>query len=61
MTTRSSRPNPRRSLGQAGEEIAAHALEAAGLTTLARNWRCSAGELDIVAQGFAPDYATGAL
>ncbi len=61
MTTRSSRPNPRRSLGQAGEEIAAHALAAAGLTILARNWRCAAGELDIVAQDVAPDYASGAL
>ena len=38
--------NPRRSLGQAGEEIAVHALEAAGLTILARNWRCAAGELE---------------
>jgi putative endonuclease len=52
-------PNPRRSLGQAGEEIALHTLEAAGLTILARNWRCPAGELDIVAQDVAPDYASG--
>ena len=57
MTT----PNPRRSLGQAGEEIAVHALEVAGLTILARNWRCAAGEIDIVAQDVAPDYASGAL
>ena len=53
--------NPRRSLGQAGEEIAAHTLAAAGLTILARNWRCTAGELDIVAQDVAPDYASGEL
>jgi putative endonuclease len=52
--------NARRSLGQAGEEIAAQALTAAGMTILARNWRCAAGELDIVAQDVAPDYASGA-
>jgi putative endonuclease len=61
MTTRSPRRNPRRSLGQAGEEIAAHTLATAGLTILARNWRCAAGELDIVAQDVAPDYASGEL
>lgn len=53
--------SPRRSLGQAGEAIALRAVEAAGLTILARNWRCPAGELDIVAQDVAPDYASGAL
>ncbi len=52
--------NPRRSLGQAGEEIAAQTLTAAGMTILARNWRCPVGELDIVAQDVAPDYASGA-
>lgn len=53
--------NPRRSLGQAGEELAAQTLTAAGMTILARNWRCPAGELDIVAQDVAPDYASGDL
>lgn len=37
-------------LGRWGEEFAAQHLTAAGLTILDRNWRCSAGELDIVAQ-----------
>jgi len=59
--TRQAAENPRRSLGQAGEEIALRTLAAAGLTILARNWRCPAGELDIVAQDVAPDYARGDL
>jgi putative endonuclease len=37
-------------LGRAGEELAAQALVGDGYTILARNWRCSAGEIDIVAQ-----------
>ncbi|WP_037607577.1 YraN family protein [Streptacidiphilus rugosus] len=36
-------------LGRYGEQAAARHLEAAGLRVLARNWRCRAGELDIVA------------
>jgi putative endonuclease len=36
-------------LGRRGEEIAAAHLERQGLVVLSRNWRCSAGELDIVA------------
>lgn len=36
-------------LGRRGEEIAAEHLERQGLVVLSRNWRCSAGELDIVA------------
>lgn len=36
-------------------------LSAAGLTILARNWRCAAGELDIVAQEIQPDYVSGVL
>lgn len=35
--------------GRAGEERAARHLEALGYTVLDRNWRCAAGELDIVA------------
>lgn len=36
-------------LGRYGENAAARALAAAGLTVLDRNWRCREGELDIVA------------
>ncbi len=36
-------------LGRRGEDIAAHYLTEQGLVILARNWRCSEGELDIVA------------
>lgn len=35
--------------GRAGEERAAQHLVAQGYTVLDRNWRCPAGELDIVA------------
>jgi putative endonuclease len=36
-------------LGRYGEDAAARHLAAAGLAVLERNWRCRAGELDIVA------------
>jgi len=36
-------------LGRYGEEVAAAHLVAAGLTIVARNWRCRQGEVDIVA------------
>jgi putative endonuclease len=49
----------RRSLGVRGEMIAARALRQAGLRIIERNWRCRAGELDIVAEERAPDYAQG--
>lgn len=49
----------RRSLGQAGEELAARALQKAGLTIVARNWRCAAGELDIIARDRGPNFVTG--
>lgn len=35
-------------VGAYGERVAARFLEEAGLTVLDRNWRCSAGELDLV-------------
>lgn len=54
-----SRPDPRRSLGAAGEAIAARTLQAAGLTIVTRNWRCTVGEIDIVAQETGPDYVRG--
>jgi putative endonuclease len=37
-------------LGQYGERVAARHLAAAGLTIVARNWRCPDGEIDIVAR-----------
>lgn len=44
-------PAPRNALGQSGEELAAVYLErSAGMRVLARNWRCAAGEIDIVAR-----------
>jgi putative endonuclease len=36
-------------LGRRGEDLAAHYLERRGLVILSRNWRCRAGELDLVA------------
>ncbi len=36
-------------LGRRGEAVAVAMLERAGLVVLDRNWRCSEGELDIVA------------
>jgi putative endonuclease len=37
-------------IGRYGEQVAARHLTEAGLTILARNWRCTSGELDIVAR-----------
>jgi putative endonuclease len=37
-------------LGRRGEEIAARALTRRGYQIVARNWRCPAGEVDIVAR-----------
>jgi putative endonuclease len=51
--------SPRQALGRAGEELAATALAAAGLTVVARNWRCRYGELDLIAQESAPDLSQG--
>lgn len=39
----------RKALGQRGEDAAAAYLERAGMTVIDRNWRCPAGEVDIVA------------
>ena len=54
-------PDRRRTLGDRGERIALDALQEAGLRIIERNWRCRAGELDIVAEECAPDYSRGAL
>ena len=37
-------------LGRYGEDVAARHLTEAGLAILERNWRCPAGEIDIVAR-----------
>jgi putative endonuclease len=37
-------------LGRYGENVAVRHLTAAGMAILERNWRCSAGEIDIVAR-----------
>ncbi len=44
------RSNPRRSLGEFGENLAAHHLERKGYAILARNHRTREGEIDIIAQ-----------
>ena len=50
MTTHTSKADDRRSLGAKGEAIAAATLQQAGLTIIDRNWRCAAGEIDLVAR-----------
>jgi putative endonuclease len=37
-------------VGRYGEDVAARHLQDAGLQILMRNWRCSEGEIDIVAR-----------
>ena len=39
----------RKRLGERGEDAAAAFLERVGMTVVERNWRCPAGEVDIVA------------
>ena len=41
-------PNHRRALGERGEALAAQWYETAGYEVLDRNWRCRAGELDLI-------------
>lgn len=40
----------RRTLGRWGESVAATHLQAKGYVIVERNWRCRAGEIDLVAQ-----------
>ncbi|WUW21265.1 YraN family protein [Streptomyces sp. NBC_01463] len=42
--------NARGALGRYGEDLAARLLTDAGMSVLERNWRCRAGEIDIVAR-----------
>jgi len=37
-------------VGRFGEELAVQHLQAQGMTVLCRNWRCSSGEIDVVAR-----------
>lgn len=41
-------------LGQLGEDAAARYLQQEGYEVIERNWRCSVGEVDIVARGDDP-------
>jgi putative endonuclease len=43
-------PDPRHRLGQRGEDYAAQRLAALGYTIIEHNWRCPAGEIDLVAE-----------
>ncbi len=42
--------NGRKQLGDWGEKVAAHHLEAQGYKIIGRNWRCQRGEIDLIAQ-----------
>ncbi len=42
--------NVRAAVGRYGEELAVRRLVGLGMTVVARNWRCRAGEIDIVAE-----------
>lgn len=44
------RLTPKRQLGNTGEQLAARALERSGLTIVQRNYRCAAGEMDLIAR-----------
>ncbi len=37
-------------VGRFGEELAVRHLEAQGMSIVCRNWRCSSGEIDVVAR-----------
>jgi putative endonuclease len=42
--------DPRRGLGQRGEELAVAELTRRGYKIRRRNWRCRAGEVDVIAE-----------
>ena len=46
----SGQSGARRELGRRGEDLAAKRLQAEGYRILARNYRCVAGEVDLVAE-----------
>ena len=49
-STRPAAPPDRSALGAYGERVAVRLLTDSGLQVLDRNWRCRAGELDVVAR-----------
>jgi len=49
MATSDSRPGSRAALARAGEDAAVRYLVDSGIVPLERNYRCRAGEIDIVA------------
>ncbi len=48
MTARSDRDRQRKTLGQQGEELAASFMEQRGYRIVCRNYRCRAGEIDLI-------------
>lgn len=50
MRHNTTRPSVAARLGKRGEDIAAEYLLARGYDVIERNWRCRAGEIDIVAR-----------
>lgn len=48
----------RRTIARWGEDLAVQALEDDGMVVVARNWRCRAGEIDILALEDGPDGGT---
>jgi putative endonuclease len=50
MTTSTPHKDPRKGIGQAGEEAAARYLEQQGYVILERNFRLRLGEVDIIAR-----------
>ncbi|SDR92816.1 YraN family protein [Microlunatus soli] len=50
MPTTRSRTEGRDSLGRRGEDVAADYLTTLGYRIVARNWRCRAGEIDLIAR-----------
>lgn len=49
-------PDGRRAVGRHGEDLAVARMEELGWQVLARNWRCAAGEIDVI--GREPDGTT---